>query len=141
MFILGDNHNMVLLISIWYLFKYMIIWIVWNPFNDDNIDVSSGNLVFAENWRLQGFWGGFDDRNLFKRELLCLLPRVLKRLRASAPNLSLKYPNIRHDYFFHVFFLQNVSPSSWKGFPFSWTCEKPVWRRYPTENENVVSYF
>ena len=52
-------------------------------------------------------------RNLFKRELLCLLPRVLKRLRASAPNLSTKFPNIRHDYFVYVLFLQNVFP-----FPF-----------------------
>ena len=48
----------------------------------------------------QGFQGGFDDdvdRSLFERELLCLLPRVLKRLRASAPELSLKKANIRHD--------------------------------------------
>ena len=62
--ILGDTRKMVLLISIWYSFKYIIVLIVWNPFNDDDIDDSSGNLLFAENWRLQGFWGGFDEKSI-----------------------------------------------------------------------------
>ena len=41
-----------------------LIFIVWNPFDDDDIDDSSGNLVFAENWRLEGFWGGFDEKSI-----------------------------------------------------------------------------
>ena len=56
--------------------------------------------MFTESRQLPRVSRRFDDyvdRSLFERELLCLLPRVLKRLRASAPELSLKKPNIRHD--------------------------------------------
>ena len=139
--ILGDNHNMVLMISIWYLFKYMITWIVWNPFNGDDIDVSSGNLVFAENWRLEGFWGGFDEKSIQAGTLVF----ASKSFEAAKSFGSKSFHEISK-YQTWLFCIRAFSSKCfplpfWKYFPFSWTCEKPVWRRYPTKNKNVVSFF
>ena len=138
--ILGDTRKMVLLISIWYSFKYIIVLIVWNPFNDDDIDDSSGNLLFAENWRLQRFWGGFDEKSIQAGTLVFASKSFEAaksfRLQIFPWNIPISDMII----FYMCLFFKMFSPSSWKCFPFSWTCEKPVWWRYQAEN-NVFLFF
>ena len=102
----------------WSVSIYSNIWLYW-LFEIHSmmmiLMIQAEILCLQKTDDFKGF-EAFLMRNLFKRELLCLLPRVLKRLRASAPNLPWNFQISDMIILYTCFFM--FSPSPLKMFSF-----------------------